>query len=134
MEATNNGWTGRELEGQINSGLYERLLLSNDKKAVLEIARKQRMPEIPTEIIKGPMMLEFLRLKRDATYYEKDFESALITNLHLQLFLFKCSVIYRLRSFFLNNSTVKYSKYMICWWRAFILVQGRLFLHYGPDL
>ena len=36
LEATNNNWTGRELERQINSGLYERLLLSNDKKAVLE--------------------------------------------------------------------------------------------------
>lgn len=85
LEAANNGWTGRELERQINSGLYERLLLSNDKKAVLEVARKQRIPELPTEIIKDPMVLEFLGLKRDAAYYEKDLESALITN--LQLFL-----------------------------------------------
>ena len=85
LEAVNNGWTGRELERQINSGLYERLLLSNDKKAVLEVARKQRTPELPTEIIKDPMVLEFLGLKRDAAYYEKDLESALITN--LQLFL-----------------------------------------------
>lgn len=48
-------WTGRELERQINSGLYERLLLSNDKKAVLEIARKERNPEQPSEIMKDPM-------------------------------------------------------------------------------
>lgn len=81
LEAINNGWTGRELERQINSGLYERLLLSNDKKAVLEVARKERIPEQPTEIIKDPMVLEFLGLKRDASYYEKDLESALITNL-----------------------------------------------------
>jgi Uncharacterized conserved protein len=85
LEAVNNGWTGRELERQINSGLYERLLLSNDKKAVLEVARKQRMPEHPSEIIKDPMFLEFLGLKREASYYEKDLENALIT--HLQLFL-----------------------------------------------
>jgi predicted nuclease of restriction endonuclease-like (RecB) superfamily len=85
LEAINNGWTGRELERQINSGLYERLLLSNDKNSVLEVARKQRIPEQPTEIIKDPMVLEFLGLKRDAAYYEKDLESALITN--LQLFL-----------------------------------------------
>lgn len=85
LEAGNNGWTGRELERQINSGLYERLLLSNDKKAVLEVARKQRTPELPTEIIKDPMVLEFLGLKRDVTYYEKDLESSLITN--LQIFL-----------------------------------------------
>lgn len=85
LETANNGWTGRELERQINSGLYERLLLSNDKKSVLDIAKKQRIPEQPTDIIKDPMVLEFLGLKRDATYYEKDLESALITN--LQLFL-----------------------------------------------
>ena len=85
LEAANNSWTGRELERQINSGLYERLLLSNDKKAVLEVARKERIPESPTEIIKDPMVLEFLGLRPEATYYEKDLERALITN--LQAFL-----------------------------------------------
>ena len=85
LEATNNNWTGRELERQINSGLYERLLLSNDKKAVLEVARKERIPESPTEIIKDPMVLEFLGLRPEATYYENDLERALITN--LQAFL-----------------------------------------------
>lgn len=85
LEANNNNWTGRELEQQINSGLYERLLLSNDKKAVLEVARKERIPESPTEIIKDPMVLEFLGLRPEATYYEKDLERALITN--LQAFL-----------------------------------------------
>lgn len=87
LETANNNWTGRELERQINSGLYERLLLSNDKKSVLEVARKERQPESPTEIIKDPMVLEFLGLKPDAAYYEKDLERALITN--LQAFLLK---------------------------------------------
>ena len=85
LETANNNWTGRELERQINSGLYERLLLSNDKKSVLEVARKERQPESPTEIIKDPMVLEFLGLKPDAACYEKDLERALITN--LQAFL-----------------------------------------------
>lgn len=85
LEAANNNWTGRELERQINSGLYERLLLSNDKESVLEVARKERIPESPTEIIKDPMVLEFLGLRPEATYYEKDLERALITN--LQAFL-----------------------------------------------
>jgi len=85
LEATNNGWTGRELERQIDSALYERLLLSNDKKSVLAVARKERIPEAPTEIIKDPMVLEFLGLKRESAYYEKDIESAIIT--HLQDFL-----------------------------------------------
>jgi predicted nuclease of restriction endonuclease-like (RecB) superfamily len=81
QEALHNAWTGREMERQINSGLYERLLLSNDKESVLEVARRERIPENPAEIIKDPMVLEFLGLKRDSSYYEKDLESALITKL-----------------------------------------------------
>ena len=45
LEAINNNWTGRELERQINSNLYERLLLSNDKESVLAVARKERIPQ-----------------------------------------------------------------------------------------
>lgn len=81
LEAENSGWTGRELERQINSLLYERLLLSNDKEAVLAVARGQRIPESPTEIIKDPMVLEFLGLERRASYYEKDLESAIISHI-----------------------------------------------------
>jgi len=85
LEAANHAWTGRELERQINSLLYERLLMSNDKKSVLAVARKERIPEKASEIIKDPMYLEFLGLKREYEYYEKDIESALI--IHLQEFL-----------------------------------------------
>jgi len=85
LEAVNNGWSGRELERQINASLYERLLMSNDKEAVLTVARKERIPENPTEIIKDPMVLEFLGLKRESAYYEKELESAII--MHLQEFL-----------------------------------------------
>lgn len=85
LEAVNNCWTGRELERQINSMLYERLLLSNDKESVLAVARKQRIPQSPKEVIKDPMILEFLGLERKAKYYESDLENALIT--HLQKFM-----------------------------------------------
>lgn len=81
LESVNNGWTARETERQINSHLYERLLLSNDKEAVLAVARKERIPQSPLEIIKDPMYLEFLGLERKAAYYEKDLESAIITRL-----------------------------------------------------
>ena len=85
LEAINNAWTKRDLERQINSQLYERLLLSNDKETVLAVARKERTPQQPQEIIKDPMVLEFLGLERKSAYYEKDLEQALIT--HLQKFL-----------------------------------------------
>ena len=81
LESVNNAWTARETERQINSMLYERLLMSNDKESVLAVARKQRIPESPTEVIKDPMVLEFLGLHRESSYYEKDLESAIITHL-----------------------------------------------------
>ena len=81
LEAVNEGWTGRQLQRHINSMLYERLLLSNDKESVLAVARKERTPETPQEIIKDPMVLEFLGLERKATYYEKDLESAIISHI-----------------------------------------------------
>lgn len=84
-ESIKNNWTSRQLERQINSSLYERLLLSNDKEKVLAIARGEKMPSDAKEIIKDPMTLEFLGLKRESAYYERDFETAIIT--HLQDFL-----------------------------------------------
>ena len=81
LESVNNGWTGRETERQINSMLYERLLMSNDKESILAVARKERIPESPTEIIKDPMVLEFLGLHKESCYYEKDLESAIISHL-----------------------------------------------------
>ena len=81
LESVNNAWTARETERQINSMLYERLLMSNDKESLLAVARKERIPENPTEIIKDPMVLEFLGLHRESSYYEKDLESAIITHL-----------------------------------------------------
>lgn len=85
LEACNNNWTAREMERQIHSMLYERLLLSHDKESVLAMARKERMPEKPQDVIKDPMVLEFLGLRREARYYESDLETALID--HLQEFL-----------------------------------------------
>ncbi|MGE5356603.1 MAG: PDDEXK nuclease domain-containing protein [Deltaproteobacteria bacterium] len=81
-ESENNNWTARQLERQINSQLFERLLLSNDVQAVLSVARREKMPVEAKEIIKDPMVLEFLGLRRETAYYEKDLETAIITHLH----------------------------------------------------
>lgn len=84
-ETEKNNWSARQLERQVNSQLFERLLLSNDVQSVLAVAREEKIPTEPTEIIKDPMVLEFLGLKRESAYYEKDLESAIIT--HLQDFI-----------------------------------------------
>lgn len=85
LETINNCWTARQMKRQINSMLYERLLLSNDKESVLAMARKEKKPEKPQEIIKDPMVLEFLGLEKKAHYYESDLETELIN--HLQEFI-----------------------------------------------
>ena len=51
----------------------------------MAIARSERQPSEAREIIRDPMVLEFLGLKRESAYYEKDIEQAIIT--HLQDFL-----------------------------------------------
>lgn len=84
-ETVKNNWTVRQLERQINSSLFERLLASSDKESVLAVAKNEKLPSDAREIIKDPMYLEFLGLKREAAYYEKDLEQAIIT--HLQEFL-----------------------------------------------
>ena len=85
LETINNCWTARQMKRQINSMLYERLLLSNDKESVLAMARKERAPEAPQEIVKDPMVLEFLGLEKKAHYFENDLETELIN--HLQEFI-----------------------------------------------
>ncbi|MCU7694750.1 DUF1016 domain-containing protein [Haoranjiania flava] len=59
--------------------------MSNDVASVLSIARAEKLPTEAKEIIKDPMVLEFLGLKRESSYYEKDLENAIIT--HLQDFI-----------------------------------------------
>ncbi|MDI9862674.1 PDDEXK nuclease domain-containing protein, partial [Flectobacillus roseus] len=84
-ESIKNHWTSRQLERQINSLLFERLLMSNDKESVLAVANGEKQVSEAKEIIKDPMVLEFLGLKRESSYYEKDLEQSIIT--HLQEFL-----------------------------------------------
>ncbi len=75
-ESVKNNWTSRQLERQINSSLFERLLISSDQESVLAVAQNEKLPSDAREIIKEPMYLEFLGSKREAAYYEKDPEKA----------------------------------------------------------
>jgi predicted nuclease of restriction endonuclease-like (RecB) superfamily len=94
IETIKNNWSFRQVERQIGSQLYERLLLSTDKEKVLSVARNEQQPDQPKDIIKDPMVLEFLGLKPEATYFEKDLESALIT--HLQEFMLELGNVFHL--------------------------------------
>jgi len=81
IETINNKWSTRELERQINSLLYERIALSQDKAEVLELSKKGQKIQQPRDIIKDPYVLEFLDLKENKKFLEKDLEQALIDKL-----------------------------------------------------
>ena len=82
-EAVENSWSVRALQRQIDSLYYERLLSSKDKSIVKKEADKNiaQTPIDPRDFIKDPYVLEFLNLKPDASYQEKDLERALIDQL-----------------------------------------------------
>lgn len=84
-EAVKSQWSTRQLERQINSFFYERLLSSHDKKAVSEEIKTLEPAKTPEDIIRDPYVLEFLGLHPNDDFYESDLEQALIT--HLQKFL-----------------------------------------------
>ena len=81
IEAYKNKWSKRELERQYSSSLYERLVLSRDKEGILELSKKGQIIEKPTDAIKDPYILEFLDLREDERYSEKDLETRIINRL-----------------------------------------------------
>ena len=81
IEAFRQQWSKRQLQRQIGSGLYERLALSRDKDEVMRLAREGQVVEKPTDLLKDPLVLEFIGLKPDASYSETDLESAIISRL-----------------------------------------------------
>ncbi len=85
QEAVRAGWSKRNLERQIGSLYYERLLMSRDKRKMLANDRRKASPAHPLEIIKDPYVLEFLNLPESHTLSETALEARLIS--HLREFL-----------------------------------------------
>ena len=87
-ECTNSKWSKRELKRQIDSALYQRLLLSDgrtNKKRVLELAKKGQTISKPSDILKEPYVFEFLGIRENKPILESDLEKNLIN--HLSSFL-----------------------------------------------
>lgn len=78
-------WSKRELERQIESSLFERLALSRDKKGVIQLSENGHITNQPSELIKDPYMLDFLKIPQSYRVTEKHLEQKIIDN--LQLFL-----------------------------------------------
>jgi len=104
-ECAKSGWSVRQLERQINSLFYERLLASQDKQAVVgEVQSLEPKPEYE-KIIRDPYVLEFLDLDANPHHYEGELEQAIID--HLQKFLLELgrgfSFVARQRRFTLDG-------------------------------
>ena len=84
QECVKAGWSVRQLERQIVTFYYERLLASQNKESVSKEIETLEKVE-PKNIIRDPYVLEFLGLEGNTNFYEKDLEQAIIN--HLQKFL-----------------------------------------------
>ena len=80
-EAANSVWSTRQLDRQISTLYYDRLLGSHDKKIITDEAEEKLQKIIPEDIIKDPYILEFLNLKDYPALRESDIEKSLINNL-----------------------------------------------------
>ena len=81
-ETIDNNLSVRQLEREINTFSYQRYLASHGNHDVVDDTAKREPPIDPKDIIKDPYVLEFAGIKADASFYEKDLESALITHLN----------------------------------------------------
>lgn len=87
-ETINSNWSIRELKRQIESSIYERLILSRgkeNKERIIELSNKGQELTNPEDIIKNPYVFEFLGIPENKPILEKDLERKLIH--HIEYFL-----------------------------------------------
>lgn len=78
-------WNVRELKRQKKSSLFLRLAASKDKAGILKLAQQGQLLEKPTDLIREPYILDFLKIPEPHHISETDLETKLID--HLQSFL-----------------------------------------------
>ena len=84
-ESVKGVWSTRQLERQINSFCYERVLSSKNRDDVRDEIIKKVPGVTPLDVVKDPYVLEFLGLRQNNDLYETQLESALVS--HIQKFL-----------------------------------------------
>ena len=87
-ECLNSNWSVRELKRQLETSLFERLLLSegkNNKKKVYELSKVGQTLNAPEDVLKEPYVFEFLGVKENKPILEKDLEQKLVK--HIEEFL-----------------------------------------------
>ncbi|MBU1342924.1 MAG: DUF1016 family protein [Proteobacteria bacterium] len=81
IESTENTWSLAELKRHFNTGLYERLALSRDKKGIQALSFQGQRVEKPADLVKDPYILEFLGIDEKFHYSETDLETAVINKI-----------------------------------------------------
>jgi len=84
-ECAKGNWSTRQLERQINSFCFERVLASPNKELVKNEIIKKEPAQTPRDLIKDPYVLEFLGVSHNTDLLETELEQAIIG--HLQKFL-----------------------------------------------
>jgi len=122
IEATNQQWSVRQLQRQVGSSLYERLVLSREKDAIMALSSEGQTIEKPGDIFKSPYIFEFTGLEEQSHYSETDLEKALIDNMQKFLLEIGKGFLYEARqkrftfdedSFFLD--LVLYNRLLQCY-------------------
>lgn len=81
IEAEREGWPVPHLERQIHTQLFARLLKSRDKEGVMDLARRGQTVERPIDLMKSPVVLDFLDMPESELLRESELESAILSKL-----------------------------------------------------
>lgn len=81
IEAEREGWSVPQLERQIHTHLFARLLKSRNKAGVMDLARRGQVLERPIDVLKDPYVLDFLALPESPLLRERDVETAILDKL-----------------------------------------------------
>ena len=86
-EAAQESWSSRTLDRNISTQYYYRLIQSPKKEEVMNemLQKTSETQKNKFELLKSPIVAEFLGFKNEDSYIESDLESAILT--HIRDFL-----------------------------------------------
>lgn len=102
IESYKNQWTLKDLERQFDSGLFLRLIKDKTPEKALKLAKNGQEINTPQDIVKEPLVLEFLGLEEKSGYSETQLETAIINQ--IEKFMLELG-----KGFFFGGRQVRFS-------------------------
>jgi predicted nuclease of restriction endonuclease-like (RecB) superfamily/prophage antirepressor-like protein len=81
QQSIKENWKVKELQRQKRSSLFHRLALSKDKEGILKLAKQGQILEQAEDIIREPLVLDFLGMPDNYDYKESELEQRILDNL-----------------------------------------------------